>query len=50
MNPLTIDELVLATPANLGSYGPLMQEIEKALASPQCSLGMIADVIEMTLI
>lgn len=46
MNPLTIDELVLATPANLGSYGPLMQEIEKALASPQCSLGMIADVIE----
>lgn len=46
MNPPTIEELVFATPSNLGSYGPLMQEIEKALASPQCSLGMIADVIE----
>jgi HD-like signal output (HDOD) protein len=46
MNPPTLDELVLATPSSLGSYGPLMQEIERALASPQCSLGMIADVIE----
>lgn len=46
MNPPTLDELVQATPLSLGSYGPLMQEIERALASPQCSLGMIADVIE----
>jgi len=46
MNPPTLDELVLATPSSLGSYGPLMHEIERALASPQCSLGMIADVIE----
>ena len=46
MNSPTIDELVLATPSSLGSYGPLMLEIEKVLASPQCSLGMIAEVIE----
>jgi HD-like signal output (HDOD) protein len=46
MHPLSIDDLIRATPLSLGSYGPLMLEIEKALASPQCSLGMIADVIE----
>lgn len=46
MNAPTIEDLVLATPSSLGSYGPLMLEIEKALASPQCSLGMIADIIE----
>jgi HD-like signal output (HDOD) protein len=45
MSP-TIDELVSATPASLGSYGPLILEIEAALRSPQCSLSMIGDTIE----
>lgn len=46
MNPPTIEELVLATPSSLGSYGPLILEIEAALRSPQCSLGSIGDIIE----
>lgn len=46
MNAPTIDQLVLATPASLGSYGPLILEIEAALRSPQCSLGVIGDIIE----
>jgi HD-like signal output (HDOD) protein len=46
MTAPTIEDLVLATPSSLGSYGPMMLEIEKALASPQCSLGMIAEIIE----
>lgn len=46
MKTPTIDELVFATPASLGSYGPLILEIEAALRSPQCSLSMIGDTIE----
>jgi HD-like signal output (HDOD) protein len=46
MMPPTIESLVLATPLSLGSYGPLLQEIETALASPQCSLGSVGDTIE----
>lgn len=46
MNPPSIDQLVLATPSSLGSYGPLIEEIETALQSPQCSLGTIGDMIE----
>jgi HD-like signal output (HDOD) protein len=46
MNPPSIDQLVLATPSSLGSYGPLIEEIETALRSPQCSLGTIGDMIE----
>lgn len=41
-----IEALVQATPSTLGSYGPLLREIETALASPQCSLGSIAEIIE----
>lgn len=44
--PPTIEELVFATPPSLGSYGPLILEIEAALRSPQCSLSMIGDTIE----
>lgn len=44
--PPTIEELVFATPPSLGSYGPLIMEIEAALRSPQCSLSMIGDTIE----
>lgn len=46
MKPPTIDELVFATPSSLGSYGPLILEIEAALRSPQCSLSSIGDIIE----
>lgn len=42
----SIESLVQATPSSLGSYGPLLQQIEAALASPQCSLGSVADIIE----
>jgi len=42
----TIDDLVLATPSSLGSYGPLIEEIDTALRSPQCSLSTIGDIIE----
>jgi HD-like signal output (HDOD) protein len=42
----SIESLVQATPASLGSYGPLLREIEAALASPQCSLGSVAEIIE----
>lgn len=46
MSTPTIDELIAATPSRLGSYGPLIQEIETALRSPQCSIGVIGDIIE----
>lgn len=42
----SIESLVKATPSSLGSYGPLLREIEAALASPQCSLGSVAEIIE----
>ncbi len=46
MKPPTVEDLVLATPSSFGSYAPLIQEIEAALNSPQCSLSAIGDIIE----
>jgi HD-like signal output (HDOD) protein len=46
MKPPTVEDLVLATPSSFGSYAPLIQEIEGALNSPQCSLSAIGDIIE----
>jgi putative nucleotidyltransferase with HDIG domain len=45
-NPPTIKALVQAVPRSLGSYGPVLQEIEQALQSPQCNLSTIGDAIE----
>ena len=38
--------MVQAVPRSLGSYGPVLQEIEQALQSPQCNLSTIADAIQ----
>lgn len=46
MAPPTIVELVSAVPASLGSYGPVLEEIEAALESPQCSLVTVGEAIE----
>lgn len=46
MTTPTIEDLVAAIPPSLGSYGPLLEEIEAALASPQCSLGTVGESIE----
>ena len=46
MNPPSIKAMVQAVPRSLGSYGPVLQEIETALASPQCNLNSIADAIQ----
>jgi HD-like signal output (HDOD) protein len=45
----TVEQLVQATPPSLGSYGPLLQEIETVLSSPQCSLSTVGDTIEKDL-
>jgi len=42
----TTAELVSAVPASLGSYGPVLEEIEAALESPQCSLVTVGEAIE----
>jgi HD-like signal output (HDOD) protein len=46
MNLPSIDELVSAVPSSLGSYGPVLKEIEAELQSPQCSLSTIGKAIE----
>jgi putative nucleotidyltransferase with HDIG domain len=46
MNPPSIKAMVAAVPRSLGSYGPVLAEIETALQSPQCSLGSIGDAIQ----
>lgn len=46
MNPPSIKAMVQAVPRSLGSYGPVLQEIETALASPQCNLNSIGDAIQ----
>jgi putative nucleotidyltransferase with HDIG domain len=46
MNPPTIKAMVQAVPRSLGSYGPVLDEIEAALQSPQCSLNTIGDAIQ----
>jgi len=38
--------MVQAVPRSLGSYGPVLQEIEQALQSPQCNLSTIGDAIQ----
>lgn len=42
----TIAELVAGIPASLGSYGPVLDEIDAALQSPQCSLVTVGEAIE----
>jgi HD-like signal output (HDOD) protein len=42
----TIKELIDGIPASLGSYAPVLEEIEAALESPQCSLVTLGDAIE----
>jgi putative nucleotidyltransferase with HDIG domain len=46
MNPPSIKSMVAAVPRSLGSYGPVLQEIEAALQSPQCNLNTIGDAIQ----
>ena len=46
MNPPSIKAMVQAVPRSLGSYGPVLQEIEQALQSPQCNLNTIGDAIQ----
>lgn len=46
MNPPSIKSMVAAVPRSLGSYGPVLREIETALASPQCNLNSIGDAIQ----
>jgi len=46
MNPPTIKAMVQAVPRSLGSYGPVLLEIEAALQSPQCNLSTIGDAIQ----
>ncbi len=46
MNSPSIKSMVAAVPRSLGSYGPVLQEIEAALQSPQCNLNTIGDAIQ----
>jgi putative nucleotidyltransferase with HDIG domain len=46
MNPPSIKAMVSAVPRSLGSYGPVLREIEQALQSPQCNLNTIGDAIQ----
>ena len=46
MTPPTIKAMVQAIPRSLGAYGPVLQEIEEALQSPQCSLNAMGDAIQ----
>lgn len=46
MNPPSIKAMVQAVPRSLGSYGPVLDEIEAALQSPQCNLNSIGDAIQ----
>lgn len=44
--PPSISAMVQAIPRSLGSYGPVLHEIEAALQSPQCNLSTIGDAIQ----
>ena len=44
--PPAIKSMVQALPRSLGSYGPVLEEIEQALQSPQCNLSTIGDAIQ----
>jgi putative nucleotidyltransferase with HDIG domain len=46
MNPPSIKAMVQAVPRSLGSYGPVLREIEQAIASPQCNLATIGEAIQ----
>jgi putative nucleotidyltransferase with HDIG domain len=46
MNPPSIKAMIQAVPRSLGSYGPVLREIEQALQSPQCNLSTIGDAIQ----
>jgi HD-like signal output (HDOD) protein len=46
MTPPTIEELISGIPSSLGSYGPVLEEIEAAIQSPQCSLVTVGEAIE----
>ncbi|MFO1478504.1 MAG: HDOD domain-containing protein [Verrucomicrobiota bacterium] len=46
MSVPSIQELVTSIPSSLGSYGPVLQEIETAIESPQCNLVTVAEAIE----
>jgi HD-like signal output (HDOD) protein len=42
----TIEELISGIPRSLGSYAPVLEEIEAALQSPQCSLSSVGEALE----
>jgi putative nucleotidyltransferase with HDIG domain len=44
--PPSIKAMVQAVPRSLGSYGPVLHEIEQALQSTQCNLSTIGDAIQ----
>ena len=44
--PPSIKAMVQAVPRSLGSYGPVLEEIEAALQSPACNLNSIGDAIQ----
>lgn len=46
MKPPTIATLIDGLPTSLGSYAPVIEEIEAALESPECSLGTVGEAIE----
>jgi HD-like signal output (HDOD) protein len=46
MNPPSIKAMVQAIPRSLGSYGPVLEEIQRTLESPQCNLSTIGDAIQ----
>jgi putative nucleotidyltransferase with HDIG domain len=42
----TVEQLISTIPRSLGAYAPVLEEIQAALESPQCSLVSIGDAIE----
>jgi HD-like signal output (HDOD) protein len=42
----TLEQLLAGMPASLGSYAPVLDEIEAVLESPQCSLASVGEAIE----
>jgi HD-like signal output (HDOD) protein len=46
MTPPTIEKLVGGIPSRLGSYAPVLEEIEKVMESPECSLVTVGQAIE----
>lgn len=46
MNYPTLEQLLAGMPQSLGSYAPVLDEIEAVLESPQCSLASVGEAIE----